>query len=133
MNINNMKKMLFFCMIKIDVEDDGTVKIFSNNTESANALVQRIEEMTAMPEIGRVYEGTVRTIKDFGAFVEILPRTDGMVHISELKHERIKKVTDVVHEGDKVRVKVVDIDNHGRIRLSRKAALGPGGGIAASG
>ena len=111
---------------KIDVEDDGTVKIFSNNTESANALVQRIEEMTAMPEIGRVYEGTVRTIKDFGAFVEILPGTDGMVHISELKHERVKKVTDVVREGDKVRVKVVDIDNHGRIRLSRKAALGPG-------
>ena len=73
-----------------------------------------------------VYEGTVRTIKDFGAFVEILPGTDGMVHISELKHERVKKVTDVVHEGDKVRVKVVDIDNHGRIRLSRKAALGPG-------
>ncbi len=111
---------------KIDVEDDGTVKIFSNNSEQSKALVARIEEMTAMPEVGKIYEGEVRTIKDFGAFVQILPGTDGMVHISELKKERVNKVTDVLKEGDMVRVKVIDIDNRGRIRLSRKAALAPG-------
>ena len=111
---------------KIDVEDDGTVRIFSSNNDCAAALVKRIEELTAVPEIGRIYEGTVRTIKEFGAFVEILPGTDGMVHISELKNERVKKVTDVVQEGDKVKVKVIDIDSRGRIRLSRKAALAEG-------
>ncbi len=111
---------------KIDVEDDGTVKIFSSSTESADALVKRIEEMTAVPEVGRIYEGEVRTIKDFGAFVQILPGTDGMVHISELKNERVQKVTDVVKEGDIIKVKVIDIDNRGRIRLSRKAALAEG-------
>ncbi|HFQ88825.1 MAG TPA: polyribonucleotide nucleotidyltransferase [Desulfobulbus sp.] len=111
---------------KIDVEDDGTVKIFSNNSEQSRALVARIEEMTAMPEVGKIYEGEVRTVKDFGAFVQILPGTDGMVHISELKKERVNKVTDVLREGDMVRVKVIDIDNRGRIRLSRKAALEPG-------
>ncbi len=111
---------------KIDVEDDGTVKIFSTNAEQGEALVRHIEEMTAMPEIGRVYEGVVKTVKDFGAFVQILPGTDGMVHISELKKERVGKVTDVLNEGDKVRVKVLDIDGRGRIRLSRKAALEEG-------
>ncbi|NLZ16378.1 MAG: polyribonucleotide nucleotidyltransferase [Desulfobulbaceae bacterium] len=111
---------------KIDVDDDGTVKIFSSNNESAHALVKRIEEMTAIPEVGRIYEGEVRTIKDFGAFVQILPGTDGMVHISELKNERVQKVTDVVKEGDVIKVKVIDIDSRGRIRLSRKAALAEG-------
>ena len=111
---------------KIDVEDDGTIKIFSTNAEQGEALVRRIEEMTAMPEVGKVYDGVVRTVKDFGAFVQILPGTDGMVHISELKRKRVNKVTDVLNEGDKVRVKVLDIDNRGRIRLSRKAALEPG-------
>ncbi|MGI6656445.1 MAG: polyribonucleotide nucleotidyltransferase [Desulfobulbus sp.] len=108
---------------KIDVEDDGTVKIFSNNSDSARALVKRIKQLTAVPEVGQIYEGEVRTIKDFGAFVQILPGTDGMVHISELANERVKKVTDVVKEGDVIKVKVIDIDNRGRIRLSRKAVL----------
>lgn len=111
---------------KIDVEDDGTVKIFSNNNESAEALVKRIQQITAVPEVGKIYEGEVRTIKEFGAFVQILPGTDGMVHISELANERVKKVTDVVQEGDVIKVKVIDIDNRGRIRLSRKAALAEG-------
>jgi polyribonucleotide nucleotidyltransferase len=111
---------------KIDVEDDGTIKIFSSNADQGKALVRHIEEMTAMPEVGKVYEGVVRTVKDFGAFVQILPGTDGMVHISELKKERVGKVTDVLNEGDKVRVKVLDIDSRGRIRLSRKAALEEG-------
>ncbi len=111
---------------KIDVEDDGTVKIFSNTAADAKAVVARIEEITAVPEVGKIYEGEVRTIKDFGAFVQILPGVDGMVHISELKHSRVNKVTDVLKEGDVVRVKVIDIDNRGRIRLSRKAALEEG-------
>ncbi|MCL2789796.1 MAG: polyribonucleotide nucleotidyltransferase [Desulfobulbus sp.] len=108
---------------KIDVEDDGTIKIFSNNSDMANALVKRIQQITAVPEVGRIYEGEVRTIKEFGAFVQILPGTDGMVHISELANERVKNVTDVVKEGDVIKVKVIDIDNRGRIRLSRKAVL----------
>lgn len=111
---------------KIDVEDDGTVKIFSGSNESAAGLVHRIEEMTAMPEVGRVYDGLVRTIKDFGAFVQILPGTDGMVHISELANYRVNKVTDILKEGDQVKVKVIDVDGRGRIRLSRKAALEEG-------
>ena len=111
---------------KIDVEDDGTVKIFSNSSEMANGLVRRIQQITAVPEVGRIYEGEVRTIKEFGAFVQILPGTDGMVHISELANERVKNVADVVKEGDVIKVKVIDIDNRGRIRLSRKAALADG-------
>nr|WP_321466226.1 polyribonucleotide nucleotidyltransferase [uncultured Desulfobulbus sp.] len=111
---------------KIDVEDDGTIKIFSNSCESADALVARIQQITAVPEVGKIYEGEVRTIKDFGAFVQILPGTDGMVHISELANERVKKVTDIVKEGDVIKVKVIDIDNRGRIRLSRKATLAEG-------
>jgi polyribonucleotide nucleotidyltransferase len=108
---------------KIDVDDDGTVKIFCSNDASAMGLKARIEEITAMPEIGKIYEGLVRTVKDFGAFVQILPGTDGMVHISELAPKRVEKVTDILKEGDTVRVKVLEIDNRGRIRLSRKAAL----------
>jgi len=111
---------------KIDVEDDGTIKIFSTSAEKGAALVKYIEGLTAMPEIGKIYEGEVKTVKDFGAFVQILPGTDGMVHISELKNERVNKVTDVLKEGDIVKVKVLDIDGRGRIRLSRKAALGAG-------
>ncbi|MDD2463479.1 MAG: polyribonucleotide nucleotidyltransferase [Desulfobulbus sp.] len=111
---------------KIDVDDDGTIKIFSNSCESANALIARIQQITAVPEVGKVYEGQVRTIKEFGAFVQIFPGTDGMVHISELANERVKNVTDIVKEGDVIKVKVIDIDNRGRIRLSRKAALAEG-------
>jgi polyribonucleotide nucleotidyltransferase len=105
------------------VEDDGTCKIFCSNDQSARDLREKIEGITAMPEVGRIYEGLVRTIKDFGAFVQILPGTDGMVHISELAPQRVEKVTDILKEGDKVRVKVIEIDGRGRIRLSRKAAM----------
>jgi polyribonucleotide nucleotidyltransferase len=108
---------------KIDVDDDGTVKIFCSNDVSAQALKARIEGIAAVPEVGKTYEGLVRTIKDFGAFVQILPGTDGMVHISELAPQRVEKVTDILKEGDTVRVKVIEIDNRGRIRLSRKAVL----------
>jgi polyribonucleotide nucleotidyltransferase len=108
---------------KIDVDDDGTIKIFAKSNESADALMAHIEGLTAMPEVGRIYNGTVKTIKDFGAFVEILPGTDGMVHISELAPQRVSKVEDILKEGEQVKVKVLDIDSRGRIRLSRKAAL----------
>ncbi len=111
---------------KIDVDDDGLVKIFSNTAAQSRDLLAKIEAMTAMPEVGKIYEGVVKTVKDFGAFVEILPGTDGMVHISELKNERVKEVTDVLKEGDMVKVKVLEIDSRGRIRLSRKEALAEG-------
>jgi polyribonucleotide nucleotidyltransferase len=108
---------------KIEVDDSGLVKMFALNGTLAEALVERIKALTAEAEIGAVYKGKVKTIKDFGAFVEILPGTDGLVHISELDHKRVAKVTDVVQEGDEIEVKVLDVDNRGRIRLSRKALL----------
>ncbi|MDO8946259.1 MAG: polyribonucleotide nucleotidyltransferase [Desulfocapsaceae bacterium] len=108
---------------KIDVDDSGMVKMFCNNTANANALVERVKQITAEVEVGAVYKGIVKTIKDFGAFVEIMPGTDGLVHISELDIKRVEKVTDVVNEGDEIEVKVLEVDNRGRIRLSRKALM----------
>ncbi|MDH4319821.1 MAG: polyribonucleotide nucleotidyltransferase, partial [Desulfobulbaceae bacterium] len=108
---------------KIEVEDSGLVKIFTANGLQAEALSNRIKEITAEAEPGRIYDGVVKSIKEYGAFVEILPGTDGMVHISELATHRVKNVTDVLKEGDSVRVKVLEVDSRGRIRLSRKAVL----------
>jgi len=108
---------------KIEVDDSGLVKMFALNGDLADALVEKVKAITAEAEVGGVYKGTVKTIKDFGAFVEILPGTDGLVHISELAHERVGKVTDILSEGDVLEVKVLDVDNRGRIRLSRKALL----------
>jgi polyribonucleotide nucleotidyltransferase len=108
---------------KIEVDDSGLIKMFALNGNLAEALVERVKEITAEAEVGGIYKGTVKTIKDFGAFVEILPGTDGLVHISELAHERVGKVTDILSEGDTLEVKVLDVDNRGRIRLSRKALL----------
>ncbi len=108
---------------KIEVDDSGLVKMFTMNGELAEALLEKIKEMTAEVEVGRVYKGVVKTIKEFGAFVQVLPGTDGLVHISELAHERVAKVTDILKEGDEVEVKVLDVDNRGRIKLSRKALL----------
>ncbi len=108
---------------KIEVDDDGVVKIFTANGILGAALLERIKEITAEVEVGATYKGKVKTIKDFGAFVEILPGTDGLVHISELDHKRVANVTDVVNEGDELEVKVLEVDNRGRIRLSRKALL----------
>jgi polyribonucleotide nucleotidyltransferase len=108
---------------KIEVEDSGLIKIFTANGDRFKELMDRIKSITAMPEVGAVYKGVVKTIKDFGAFVEILPGTDGLVHISELDKSRVNKVTDIVKEGDELEVKVLEIDGRGRIRLSRKALL----------
>jgi polyribonucleotide nucleotidyltransferase len=108
---------------KIEVDDDGIVKVFIPSGDTAEKLLARIEDITEEAKVGKIYDGTVKTIKDFGAFVEIMPGTDGLVHISELANERVGKVTDILKEGDQVRVKVLEIDQRGKIRLSRKAVL----------
>jgi polyribonucleotide nucleotidyltransferase len=109
--------------VKIDVEDDGTVMIASNDEAASRRAVEMVQLIVAEPEVGKIYRGTVRKIMDFGAFVEILPGTDGLVHISQLASERVRRVTDVLNEGDEVMVKVLEIDKQGKIRLSRKEAL----------
>lgn len=119
----NIRQIISETGVSIDVEDDGTVTIASNDGESAARAIAMVKALTEEPEIGRIYEGTVKKVLDFGAFVEILPGTDGLVHISQLDKRRVEKVTDVLNEGDTVRVKVIDIDRGGKIRLSRKDAL----------
>jgi polyribonucleotide nucleotidyltransferase len=109
--------------VKIDVEDDGTVTIASSDESAAQRAVEIIEKITDEAVIGKIYKGTVRRIVDFGAFVEILPGTDGLVHISQLAPERVHRVTDVLKEGEEVMVKVIDIDRQGKVKLSRKDAL----------
>ncbi len=108
---------------RVEVDDDGNVVIAAADQESADAAVGMINEIVKEAEIGKLYMGKVRKIMDFGAFVEILPGTDGLVHISQLDRGRVEKVTDVLKEGDEVLVKVLDVDDNGKIRLSRKAAL----------
>jgi polyribonucleotide nucleotidyltransferase len=108
---------------KIDVEDDGTVRVASADGTAMQAAIKRIRDLTAEAEVGKIYRGTVRRVVDFGAFVEILPGTDALVHISQLAHERVRAVQDVVNEGDVIDVKVLEVDKSGKIRLSRKEAL----------
>ncbi|MFQ5849677.1 MAG: polyribonucleotide nucleotidyltransferase [Candidatus Binatia bacterium] len=112
---------------KIEVEDDGTVTVASNDESASQRAVEMIQRITAEAEIGKIYKGTVRRIVDFGAFVEILPGTDGLVHISQLAPERVRRVADILKEGDEIMVKVLDIDKQGKIRLSRKGALAESG------
>ena len=104
----------------IEIEDDGTVKIAATDGEKAKHAIRRIEEITAEIEVGRVYTGKVTRIVDFGAFVNILPGKDGLVHISMLSDARVEKVTDILKEGQEVEVLVLDVDNRGRIKLSIK-------------
>jgi len=108
---------------RVEIEDDGTVTISSVDAEAAEKAQKIVESLTAEAKPGQIYTGKVVTIKPFGAFVEILPRQDGMCHISELSDKRVEKVEDVVKVGDTVRVKVISIDESGRIKLSRKAVL----------
>ncbi len=108
---------------KIEVDDTGKVIIASVDVVGAEEAKKAIESLTQQAEVGKLYEGTVRKITDFGAFVEIFPGTDGLVHISQLANERVRKVTDVVKEGETVMVKVIGIDGQGKIKLSRKDAL----------
>ncbi|MGE5842642.1 MAG: polyribonucleotide nucleotidyltransferase [Deltaproteobacteria bacterium] len=109
---------------KIDVDDEGRVMIASPDGELAKMAIDMVGRIVQEAEVGKLYKGKVRKIMDFGAFVEILPGTDGLIHISQLDKQRVNKVTDILKEGDEVLVKVLDIDKNGRIALSRKAALG---------
>jgi polyribonucleotide nucleotidyltransferase len=116
---------------KIDIEDDGTVIIASVDGEAGRRAKERVQAIVEEAELGRVYSGTVRRIAAFGAFVEIIPGTDGLVHISELDVNRVNRVEDVVRVGDRIDVKVINIDEDGKIRLSRKAVLTGENGDAA--
>ena len=107
--------------VNIDIDDDGTVKIASTDNMAAQEAIRRIEQITADVEVGTIYEGRVESIMNYGAFVNILPGRDGLVHISQISHERVSEVSDVLKKGDKVRVKVLDVDKQGHVRLSMKA------------
>ena len=109
--------------VTIDVEEDGTVTIAGEDEASVKKALDRVEAMTASVQVGRIYEGTVTSVKDFGAFVEILPGKDGLCHISELAIEYVNSVGDVCRVGDEMPVKVIAVDEQDRVKLSRKAAL----------
>jgi polyribonucleotide nucleotidyltransferase len=109
--------------VKIDIEDDGTVAVASVDEAAARKAMDIIGKIVEVPEVGKVYLGKVVKIMEFGAFVEILPGTDGLLHISQISTERIKRVEDVLKEGDELQVKVLEVDRSGKIRLSRKDLL----------
>ncbi|HLF66965.1 MAG TPA: S1 RNA-binding domain-containing protein, partial [Gammaproteobacteria bacterium] len=105
----------------IDIADDGTVKVAAVDGKACEAAIERIKMLTAEAEVGAVYDGTVVKIVEFGAFVNFLPGRDGLVHVSEISHERVQNVQDVLQEGQKVKIKILEIDRQGRVRLSIKA------------
>lgn len=109
--------------VKLDIADDGTVTVAGSDEEKLKQAVETAKTITAKPEEGKIYHGIVKRIADFGAFVEILPGTDGLVHISQLSEERVRSVTDVLQEGDEIYVKVLEIDRQGKVRLSLKDAI----------
>jgi polyribonucleotide nucleotidyltransferase len=104
----------------IDIEDDGSVRIYAENADAMKAAIDRIQEITAEAEVGKIYEGTVARIVDFGAFITILPGKDGLLHISQIAEERVENVSDYLKEGQEVRVVCLDVDQRGRIKLSMK-------------
>ena len=106
--------------VKIDIDDDGTVKIAAVDAESAKAAISIIQGIVQEAEVGKAYNGRVRKIMDFGAFVELFPGTDGLLHISQISKTRVRAVTDIYKEGDEVMVRVLEIDRDGKIRLSHK-------------
>jgi len=107
----------------IDIEDDGRINIASADESASQAAIDIIRGITAEAEIGKIYRGKVKKIMDFGAFVEIFPGTDGLVHISQIADQRVKSVSDVLKEGEEVMVKVLEVDKQGRVKLSRREAL----------
>lgn len=119
----NIRSIVETTGAKIDIQDDGTVNVSAVDASAVGKAINIIRGMTEEPEIGRIYNGKVKKIMDFGAFVEILPNTEGLVHISELSEERVKAVRDILSEGDEVLVKLIDIDREKKLRLSRKEAL----------
>lgn len=120
----NIKAIVQETGVKINVEDDGRVNIASVDENAVKRAIEMVRRLTQEAEVGKLYMGKVRKIMDFGAFVEIFPGTDGLIHISQLSQERVKDVRDVLKEGDEVLVKVIDVDKDGKIKLSRKEALG---------
>ena len=119
-----IQKIIADTGVKIDINDDGSVFILSEDSEAAQRALTTIEGIVAEPEVGKIYTGKVTKIMEFGAFVEFMPNREGLVHISKLDTKRVEKVEDVVHEGDEIIVKLVEIDKMGRNNLSRKDALG---------
>jgi polyribonucleotide nucleotidyltransferase len=107
----------------INIEDDGTVSIASSDSDAVARAVKLIEGLLEEPEVGKVYQGVVKRVVDFGAFVEILPNTEALLHVSEIAYERTENVSDVLNEGDEVEVKVLSVERDGKIRLSRRALL----------
>mgnify|MGYP001792875590 CR=1 FL=1 len=106
---------------EIDIADDGTIKIAATYKEATEAAIERINALTRDVQVGEIYEGKVARLMDFGAFVTILPGKDGLVHISQIAEKRVENISDELSEGDIVRVKVLEVDKQGRIRLSMKA------------
>jgi polyribonucleotide nucleotidyltransferase len=109
--------------VAIDVNDDGTVNIASSDSDAVKRALDIIKGLTAEPEVGQIYKGPVQRVTDFGAFVELLPGTDGLLHISEMAHTRVDNVTDVMKEGDIVEVKVLSVERDGKVRLTRRELL----------
>jgi polyribonucleotide nucleotidyltransferase len=105
---------------KVDLDDDGTVKVAAVNAEAAEIAIKMIKGITDEPEVGTIYDGKVVKIMDFGAFVNFMGAKDGLVHISELRAERVENTSDVVSEGDEVKVKLIGLDNRGKLKLSMK-------------
>jgi len=112
---------------QIDIEDDGTIIIASVDMEKGREAERRIRELTAEVEVGKIYDGTVLRLLDFGAIVQILPGRDGLLHISQIAAERVNQVSDYLKEGQAVKVKVIEADEKGRVRLSMKAAAADAG------
>ncbi len=129
----NIKRLVDESGCEIDIEDDGTVKIFSVSAEGMEIARKEIEAIGAEIEVGKIYLGRVVTLKEFGVFVEVLPGQDGLVHVSELSNRRVNRPEDVVKVGDEIWVKCIGVDDKGRVKLSRKAAMEERGELAASG
>ena len=129
----NIKRLVDESGCEIDIEDDGTVKIFSVSAEGMEIAKKEIEAIGAEIEVGKIYLGRVVTLKEFGAFVEVLPGQDGLVHVSELSNKRVNRPEDVVKVGDEIWVKCVGVDDKGRVKLSRKAAMEERGEQATAG
>src|SRR3989442_14254223 len=119
----NIKRIVDESGCEINIEDDGSVKIYSVSAEGMKIAREAVESMMAEIEVGKIYRGKVVTIKEFGAFVEFLPGKDGLVHISELANFRVKQTEDIVKIGDEIWVKCLGVDEKGRVRLSRRAAM----------
>jgi len=109
--------------VAIDVDDDGTVNVASSDSDAVKKALDIIKGLTTEPEVGATYKGTVTRVADFGAFIEIMPGTDGLLHVSEMAHHRVEKVTDEMKEGDAVEVKVISMDRDGKIRLTRRELM----------